>query len=196
MGLLQPHGRHRGRDGEADLVKDWLSPPRKAGVQRACRGGPARPGAAGSMPASPGMTERTEPECFAAARRFGRSHDQAVPHPRRRRCRRKTRPPARRPQRADRKRPRDRCDAHRARRADHHGDRRTKAARSFFMAHFGRPKGGPDEANSLKPVAAAVADVIKRPVAFCADCIGRDSRRRNRQNEQRRRAAAGKHPLP
>ena len=41
------------------------------------------------------------------------------------------------------------------------------------MAHFGRPKGGPDEANSLKPVAAAVADVIKRPVAFSADCIGK-----------------------
>jgi phosphoglycerate kinase len=47
-----------------------------------------------------------------------------------------------------------------------------KGGKVVLLAHFGRPKGGPDEANSLKPVAAAVADVIKRPVAFCADCIG------------------------
>ena len=47
-----------------------------------------------------------------------------------------------------------------------------KGGKVILLAHFGRPKGGPDEANSLKPVAAAVADVIKRPVAFCADCIG------------------------
>ena len=48
-----------------------------------------------------------------------------------------------------------------------------KGGKVILMAHFGRPKGGPDEANSLKPVAAAVADVIKRPVAFSADCIGK-----------------------
>jgi len=47
-----------------------------------------------------------------------------------------------------------------------------KGGKVILLAHFGRPKGGPDEANSLKPIAAAVADVIKRPVAFCADCIG------------------------
>ena len=47
-----------------------------------------------------------------------------------------------------------------------------KGGKVILLAHFGRPKGGPDEANSLKPVAAAVADIIKRPVAFCADCIG------------------------
>ncbi len=47
-----------------------------------------------------------------------------------------------------------------------------KGGKVILLAHFGRPKGGPDAANSLKPVAAAVADVIKRPVAFCADCIG------------------------
>ena len=43
----------------------------------------------------------------------------------------------------------------------------------ILLAHFGRPKGGPDEANSLRPVAAAVADIIKRPVAFATDCIGK-----------------------
>ena len=48
-----------------------------------------------------------------------------------------------------------------------------KGGKVILLAHFGRPKGGPDEANSLRPVAAAVADVIKRPVAFAADCIGK-----------------------
>src|SRR5579863_3522089 len=48
-----------------------------------------------------------------------------------------------------------------------------KGGKVILLAHFGRPKGGPDEANSLRPVAAAVAEIIKRPVAFCADCIGK-----------------------
>ena len=41
-----------------------------------------------------------------------------------------------------------------------------KGGKVILLAHFGRPKGGPDEANSLRPVAAAVADIVKRPVAF------------------------------
>ena len=48
-----------------------------------------------------------------------------------------------------------------------------KGGKVILLAHFGRPKGGPDEANSLKPVAAAVANIIKRPVAFATDCIGK-----------------------
>jgi phosphoglycerate kinase len=48
-----------------------------------------------------------------------------------------------------------------------------KGGKVILLAHFGRPKGGPDEANSLKPVAAAVAEIIKRPVAFATDCIGK-----------------------
>jgi phosphoglycerate kinase len=48
-----------------------------------------------------------------------------------------------------------------------------KGGKVILLAHFGRPKGGPDEANSLKPVAAAVAHIIKRPVAFATDCIGK-----------------------
>jgi phosphoglycerate kinase len=48
-----------------------------------------------------------------------------------------------------------------------------KGGKVILLAHFGRPKGGPDEANSLRPVAAAVAEVIGRPVGFCADCIGK-----------------------
>ena len=35
-----------------------------------------------------------------------------------------------------------------------------------MLAHFGRPKGGPDEANSLRPVAAAVAERLGRPVGL------------------------------
>src|SRR5208337_3189039 len=47
-----------------------------------------------------------------------------------------------------------------------------KGGKVIMLAHFGRPKGARDEAYSLHPVAAAVADVIKRPVAFATDCIG------------------------
>ncbi len=41
----------------------------------------------------------------------------------------------------------------------------------LVVSHFGRPKGV-DLALSLKPVAAALAEVLGRPVAFVADCIG------------------------
>jgi phosphoglycerate kinase len=47
-----------------------------------------------------------------------------------------------------------------------------KGAKVILLAHFGRPKGGPDEANSLRGVAAAVAEHLGRPVAFAPDCIG------------------------
>src|SRR5271169_5167729 len=47
-----------------------------------------------------------------------------------------------------------------------------KGGKVILLAHFGRPKGGPDEANSLKPVAGAVSDLLKKPVVFGADCIG------------------------
>ncbi|MGO4872871.1 MAG: phosphoglycerate kinase [Roseiarcus sp.] len=47
-----------------------------------------------------------------------------------------------------------------------------KGGKVILMAHFGRPKGAPNEAYSLRPVAAAVAEHLGRPVAFAADCIG------------------------
>ncbi len=47
-----------------------------------------------------------------------------------------------------------------------------KNGKVILLAHFGRPKGGPDEANSLRPVAAALAEMLHRPVAFAEDCIG------------------------
>jgi phosphoglycerate kinase len=48
----------------------------------------------------------------------------------------------------------------------------SKGGKVVLLAHFGRPKGARDETYSLRPVAAAVADVVKRPVAFATDCIG------------------------
>ena len=46
-----------------------------------------------------------------------------------------------------------------------------KGGKVILISHFGRPKG-PDPNQSLKPVAAAVAEIIGRPVAFADDCIG------------------------
>src|SRR6202158_4963487 len=46
-----------------------------------------------------------------------------------------------------------------------------KGGKVILLAHFGRPKG-PDPKESLKPVPAEVARIIKRPVAFAEDCIG------------------------
>jgi phosphoglycerate kinase len=46
-----------------------------------------------------------------------------------------------------------------------------KGGKVILLAHFGRPKG-PDPKESLKPIAAAVAQAVKRHVAFAEDCIG------------------------
>jgi phosphoglycerate kinase len=42
----------------------------------------------------------------------------------------------------------------------------------ILLSHFGRPKGKRDPKYSLKPVAAEVAHILKRPVKFVDDCIG------------------------
>jgi phosphoglycerate kinase len=47
-----------------------------------------------------------------------------------------------------------------------------KGGKVILLAHFGRPKNGPDEANSLRPVAAVLAQHLGKPVAFASDCIG------------------------
>ena len=46
-----------------------------------------------------------------------------------------------------------------------------KGGKVILLAHFGRPKGR-DEKNSLKPVAAALANVLNKQIAFADDCIG------------------------
>jgi phosphoglycerate kinase len=42
----------------------------------------------------------------------------------------------------------------------------------ILLSHFGRPKGKRNPKDSLKPVAAEVAHILKRPVSFVDDCIG------------------------
>src|SRR5580704_7321869 len=46
-----------------------------------------------------------------------------------------------------------------------------KGGKAILLSHFGRPKGR-DPKQSLKPVAAALANIIGRPVAFAEDCVG------------------------
>jgi phosphoglycerate kinase len=46
-----------------------------------------------------------------------------------------------------------------------------KGGKVILLSHLNRPKGF-DPKDSLKPVAAEVARIVKRPVAFAEDCIG------------------------
>ena len=46
-----------------------------------------------------------------------------------------------------------------------------KGGKVILLSHFGRPKGR-DPKCSLRPVAAEVARLVKRPVAFADDCVG------------------------
>src|SRR6267142_675952 len=47
----------------------------------------------------------------------------------------------------------------------------SKGGKVILLSHLGRPKGR-DPRESLKPVAAALVEVISKPVAFADDCIG------------------------
>jgi phosphoglycerate kinase len=46
------------------------------------------------------------------------------------------------------------------------------AAAVVLASHLGRPKGQPNPKYSLKPVAAKLAELLGRPVAFAEDCVG------------------------
>jgi phosphoglycerate kinase len=46
-----------------------------------------------------------------------------------------------------------------------------KGGKAILLAHFGRPKGR-DPKESLRPVAAEVAHVLKKHVGFADDCVG------------------------
>jgi phosphoglycerate kinase len=46
-----------------------------------------------------------------------------------------------------------------------------KGGKVVLLSHFGRPKGR-DPGDSLKPVVAVLASVLKRPIGFADDCIG------------------------
>jgi phosphoglycerate kinase len=51
-----------------------------------------------------------------------------------------------------------------------------KGGKVILLAHFGRPKGERKEDESLRPVAAALAETLHRPVAFADDCVGEPAR--------------------
>src|SRR3954449_6973113 len=46
-----------------------------------------------------------------------------------------------------------------------------KGGKVILLSHFGRPKGR-DPKDSLKPVAAKLAEILGRPVGFVDDCVG------------------------
>jgi phosphoglycerate kinase len=46
-----------------------------------------------------------------------------------------------------------------------------KGGKVILLSHFGRPKTR-DPKDSLKPVAGALASILKRPIGFADDCIG------------------------
>ena len=48
-----------------------------------------------------------------------------------------------------------------------------KGAKVVLLAHFGRPKDGPDPALSLEPIARAASHIFDRKVTFIPDCIGK-----------------------
>jgi phosphoglycerate kinase len=53
-----------------------------------------------------------------------------------------------------------------------------KGAKVVVMSHFGRPKGKPDPALSLRPLVAPLEKAIGGgQVAFAADCVGEEARR-------------------
>ncbi len=47
-----------------------------------------------------------------------------------------------------------------------------RGARLILASHLGRPKGKPNPKMSLKPAAARLGQLLKKPVAFATDCVG------------------------
>ena len=59
----------------------------------------------------------------------------------------------------------------------------------MLASHLGRPKGKPNPEMSLRPVAARLAELLGRPVAFAEDCVG-PGRRAGRRRAPRRAASS------
>ncbi len=49
-------------------------------------------------------------------------------------------------------------------------------AKIILCSHLGRPKGQRDPKQSLKPVVAALSEMLGRPVEFADDCVGDDAK--------------------
>ena len=69
-----------------------------------------------------------------------------------------------------------------------------KGGKAILLAHFGRPKDGPDPKFSLKPVVPAVAAILGRPVAFAERLHRPDGREGGRRDEGRRRPRSSRTP--
>ncbi|HEY1428992.1 MAG TPA: phosphoglycerate kinase, partial [Candidatus Tumulicola sp.] len=50
-------------------------------------------------------------------------------------------------------------------------------ARTIVLSHLGRPDGKADPKYSLRPIAEALSERLKLPVAFADDCVGPDAER-------------------
>jgi len=50
-----------------------------------------------------------------------------------------------------------------------------KGGRLVLASHLGRPKGGPDPKYSMKPAAKKLEELLGKPVAFAADCVGAEA---------------------
>jgi phosphoglycerate kinase len=55
-------------------------------------------------------------------------------------------------------------------------DLAARGARVIVMSHLGRPKGKPNPAYSLRPVAGRLGRLLGREVAFATDCVGEPAR--------------------
>ena len=55
-----------------------------------------------------------------------------------------------------------------------------KGGRLVLASHLGRPKGGPDPKYSLKPAAKKLEELLGKPVAFAADCVGPEAEARSK----------------
>ena len=51
-------------------------------------------------------------------------------------------------------------------------DLMARGAKVIVLSHFGRPKGGPDNDNSLAPVAAELSRLLGGPAPLAGDCVG------------------------
>ena len=121
------------------------------------------------------------------------SADAELPHARSGRRERQARAAARRPQRADGERQGHRRDAHRARRADHHRDRRQ--GRQGHPARAFRPAEGAGSRRSrCKPVAAAVGAGREAAGRLRRGLHRPEGRSRGRRDEARRHPAAWRTP--
>ncbi|MFP6675468.1 MAG: phosphoglycerate kinase, partial [Pirellulaceae bacterium] len=50
-----------------------------------------------------------------------------------------------------------------------------RGGRLILMSHLGRPKGEPNETDSLRPVAEVLQSLLGRDVLFASDTVGEDA---------------------